>query len=574
MSRAGSAVSSTTVAGAVVALLESLGVRRAYGLTGGPIAPLCDALGRSSRIRTLHCRHESGAAFAALEDSLASGDPCAVFATTGPGITNALTGICAARSDGGRVLLISASTSARETGRRAFQETSPATLPVEGIFRAGPIFHSAFRLDEPAQLPAIAAEIALGLARPQGWVGHLTIPIGAQTEPCAPACARVAPASHDCDPALIDACIARLDRREFAIWAGFGARGASAELAELAARTGAAVMCSPRAKGVFPEHHPQYLGVTGFGGHERVKEYLFQARPERILVLGSRLGEFTSFWDPDFVPRGGFVHVDLDASAASAAYPEAETLSVSAEIGSFLRALLGRLSPRPGPPAWTRHADALALGLRARGPVRPAALMAAVQRAIVDASDAIVLTEAGNAFAWGTNALSFPTSGRYRTSTVWGAMGHASCGVIGATLGRGTPAVALVGDGAMLMQTEISTAVQYGIPAVWIVLNDGLYGMIEQGMRAQGLRPLETKLPATDFAAHANALGAEGVRVEHEPELDAALAGIAARTRTRPIVVDVRIDPAEPAPFLRRVQSLIRQTSHPDPSHSHMEVES
>ncbi|MEX2207976.1 MAG: thiamine pyrophosphate-binding protein [Myxococcota bacterium] len=573
MSGAASAVLSTTVAGAVVALLESLGVRRAYGLTGGPIAPFCDALGRSTRIRTLHCRHESGAAFAALEDSLASGELCAVFVTTGPGITNALTGICAARSDGGRVLLISASTSARETGRGAFQETSPVTLPVEGIFRAGPIFHSAFRLDEPAQLPAIAAEIALGLARPQGWVGHLTIPIGAQTELCAPAFARVVSCRHDCDPALIDASVARLDRREFAIWAGFGARGASAELAELAARTGAAVMCSPRAKGVFPEDHPQYLGVTGFGGHERVKEYLFEARPERILVLGSRLGEFTSFWDLDFVPSGGFVHVDLDPCAAGAAYPEAETLSVSAEIGSFLRALLGRLSPRVGSPAWTRHADAHPLELRARGPVRPAALMAAVQRAIVDASDAIVLCEAGNAFAWGTHALSFRTAGRYRTSTLWGAMGHASCGVIGATLARGTPGVALVGDGAMLMQTEISTAVQYGIPAVWIVLNDGLYGMIEQGMRAQGLRPLETKLPATDFAAHARALGAQGVRVEHEPELDAALAGIAAPARTRPIVVDVRIDPAEPAPFLRRVQSLVRQTSHADPSHSHMEVE-
>jgi acetolactate synthase-1/2/3 large subunit len=574
VSGAASAPLATTVAGAVVALLESLGVRRAYGLTGGPIAVFCDALGRSSRIRTLHCRHESGAAFAALEDSLASGDLCAVFATTGPGITNALTGLCAARSDGGRVLLISASTSARETGRRAFQETSPSTLPLEGLFRAGPIFHAAWRLDAPAQLPAIAAEIALGLARPQGWVGHLTIPIGAQTESCAPVAARVPELQHDCDPALVDACAALLDHRELAIWAGFGARGAAAELAELAARTGAAVMCSPRAKGVFPEDHPQYLGVTGFGGHERVKEYLFEARPERILVLGSRLGEFTSFWDPEFVPRGGFVHVDLDPSAAGAAYPEAQTLSVPAEIRAFLRALLARVSQRTGRPAWTRRPEEIVLAPRARGPVRPALLMAAVQRAIVDASDAVVLTEAGNAFAWGTNALAFRTPGRYRTSTAWGAMGHATCGVIGATLATGTPAVALVGDGAMLMQTEISTAVQYGIPAVWIVLNDGLYGMIEQGMRAQGLRPLETKLPATDFAAHARALGAEGVRVEHEPELDAALAGIASRTRTRPIVVDVRIDPDEPAPFLRRVQSLLRQTSHPDPSHSHVEVES
>jgi len=564
------ASSATTVAGAVVALLESLGVRRAYGLTGGPIAPFCDALGRS-RIQALHCRHESGAAFAALEDSLASGELCAVFVTTGPGITNALTGLCAARSDGGRVLLISASTSAREIGRRAFQETSPATLPVEGIFRAGPIFHAAWRLDHSAQLPAIAAEIACGLSRPEGWVGHLTIPIASQTEHCGHVAARVVAARDDCDPAQVDACAALLDRCEYAIWAGFGARFAAAEIAELASRTGAAVMCSPRAKGVFPEDHPQYLGVTGFGGHERVKEYLCEARPERILVLGTRLGELTSFWDPEFVPRGGFVHVDLDPSAAGAAYPEAETLAVRAEVRSFVRALLERLTVRAGTPAWTRRAGANGIAPRARGPVRPAALMAAVQRAIVESSDAIVLTEAGNAFAWGTHALHFRTPGRYRTSTAWGAMGHASCGVIGAALASGGPAVALVGDGAMLMQSELSTAVQYGIPAVWIVLNDGAYGMIEHGMRAQGLRPLETQLPATDFAAHARALGAEGVRIDHESALDASLDGIAARTRARPIVVDVRIDPTEPAPFLRRVESLIRQTRHQPSNHPHEE---
>jgi acetolactate synthase-1/2/3 large subunit len=183
-----------------------------------------------------------------------------------------------------------------------------------------------------------------------------------------------------------------------------------------------------------------------------------------------------------------------------------------------------------------------------------------VQRAIVDASDAIVLTEAGNAFAWGTHALRFRDPGRYRTSTSWGAMGHAGCGVLGAALATGRPAVALLGDGAMLMQSELSTAVQYGVPAIFVVLNDGGYGMIEHGMRAQGFTPLETRLPRTDFALMARALGAEGVVVEREDELDAALAGIAARRG--PLVVDVRVDAAERAPFGTRVQSLIHQTAH------------
>jgi acetolactate synthase-1/2/3 large subunit len=549
----------TTLAATVLQLLESLGVRRAYGVTGGPIAPFCDALGRSS-IRALHCRHESGAAFAALEDSLACGALAVVFATTGPGITNALTGLCAARSDGGRVLFVSACTSAREVGRRAFQETSALTLPDEGLFRPGPIFHDAWRLDEGARLDAVADACMRGLARPQGWVAHLSLSIAAQTA-AAPPLERPAGlvATLEPDPTLVDALARDLPRGELALWLGFGARGAAREIAELVERSGAAVLASPRGKGTFPEDHPRYVGVTGFGGQARVKEYLSDARPARVLVLGSRLGEFTSFWDPAFVPEYGFVHVDVEPGAVRAAYPEARVLEVRAEIGAFLRALLERL-PFRAPRALAPLAPPRALPARDQGPVRPAALFMAVQRAIVDASDAIVLTEAGNAIAWGTHALRFRDPGRYRTSTGWGAMGHAGCGVLGAALATGRPAVALLGDGAMLMQSELSTAVQYGVPAIFVVLNDGGYGMIEHGMRAQGFTPLETRLPRTDFALMARALGAEGVVVEREDELDAALAGIAARRG--PLVVDVRVDAAERAPFGTRVQSLIHQTAH------------
>jgi acetolactate synthase-1/2/3 large subunit len=552
----------TTLAGAVVAMLEALGVRRTYVVTGGPIAPLCDALGHSA-IRALHCRHESGAAFAALEDSLACGAPAAVLATTGPGITNALTGMCAARADGGKVLLVSASTSPREVGRHAFQETSPYTLPDAGLFRAGPIFHDAWRIHDGAALAEIAEACARGVARPQGWVGHLSVSIAAQTAPFAQAA--LAPERVDesrnvpsPDPALVETCARELPRGELALWLGFGARSAAAEVAELVARTGAAVMASPRAKGVFPEDHPRYLGVTGLGGHARVKEYLSSARPARVLVLGSRLGELTSFWDPAFAPGEGFIQVDVEPGAVRAAYPEARVLEVRAEVRAFLRALLERGTVR-APGAELAPPARVELAPRAKGPVRPALLLEAVQRAVVDATDAIVLTEAGNAFAWGSR-LRFATPGRYRVSTGWGAMGHAGCGVLGAALGSGRPAVALLGDGAMLMQSELSTAVQYGVPAIYVVLNDGAYGMIEHGMRAQGFTPLETRLPATDFAALARALGAEGRVVERETELDAALQGIA--TRRAPLVVDVRVDPTERAPFGSRVQSLIQQTAH------------
>jgi len=548
-----------TVAGAVRGLLESLGFRRAYGVTGGPIAPICDSLGRST-LEALHCRHESGAAFAALEDSLASGLPAAVFTTTGPGITNALTGLCAARWEGGRVLLVSASTSPPEIGRRAFQETSDRTLPQGGLFGPGPIFDGAWRLDRAEDLPAIANEIARGLTRPQGWVGHLSVPIGVQLLPCAPVSIAPARAEPPLDSRHVEHCAALLGGTDFAIWAGFGARGAARELRHLAEHTGAAVMCSPRGKGVFPEDHPQYVGVTGFGGHAQVKEYLASFHPHRILVLGSRLGEFTSFWDPIFVPAGGFVHVDLEPGVPGAAFPSATTLAVQAEVRAFLAALVERVPQRASRPTWGPPAFDPLPPPRATGPVRPEVLLAAVQRWVVERAGAPVLTDAGNAFAWGSYSLRVRRPGGYRTSTGWGAMGHATSGVLGAAKGRQGVAVALVGDGAMLMQSEVSTAVRYGVPAAWIVLNDGRYGMIEQGMRAQGLRPLETEIPDTDFGAWARAQGAAAVRVANESELDGALARI--ESLEGPLVIDVRVDPTEPAPFLRRVQSLIRQTTH------------
>ncbi len=111
----------------------------------------------------------------------------------------------------------------------------------------------------------------------------------------------------------------------------------------------------------------------------------------------------------------------------------------------------------------------------------------------------------------------------------------------------------------MLMNNEVSTAVQYRARAVWIVMNDAQYGMVEQGMRAQGYQPLETAIPRVDFVAMARACGANGARVRHEHELDAALE--AAMVAEGPFVVDVRIDPSETAPWMRRIQNLIAQGS-------------
>jgi acetolactate synthase-1/2/3 large subunit len=94
------------------------------------------------------------------------------------------------------------------------------------------------------------------------------------------------------------ACIEALRDGPFALWVGFGARDAPRGGRGVRAADAAPVLCSPRAKGIFPEDDPLFVGVTGLAGHASVFRYLEEHAPRRILVLGSRLGEATSFWDP------------------------------------------------------------------------------------------------------------------------------------------------------------------------------------------------------------------------------------------------------------------------------------
>ena len=547
--------------GALVEYLASLGIEEAFGVSGGSIALLYDAVA-TSPLKLRHFRHETGAAFAATEAYFASGKPTLCFATTGPGLLNTLTGITAAKWEGAKVLLISGHTSSPQRGRWASQETSAYTMPQDALYTAGPIFDFAARLESAAELPEALRRITCGMARPGGFVGHLCLPMAVQSarvtlpskRPHLRVSAPAAPADEVAD------CARLLKSGPFAIWAGFGATEAAPLVRELVDRTGAKVFCSPRAKGVIPERHPSYLGVSGLGGHEAVIDYMVQEKPQWVLVLGTRLGEATSFWDRDLLPLQGFLHVDLDPSVPGTAYPDFPTQTIHAEIGRFLTDLLAHFPDRSRPSVSRKvlpFEDAVPLRLAGRSPVRPQMLMMALQRLVVERSDAFVLAECGNSFAWCNHFLRFDEPGRYRVSTLFGSMGHSAAGVVGAALASGRKAFAVVGDGAMLMNSEISSAAQYQAKAVWVVLNDAGYGMCRDGQRMLGLAGSHIDFPQVDFVDWSRAQGADGVRVETEDMLELALE--AALKAEGPFVIDVRVDANEASPLLKRFESLIQQ---------------
>jgi acetolactate synthase-1/2/3 large subunit len=443
-------------------------------------------------------------------------------------------------------------------GRGAVQETGPDTMPTE-LFVAGPLFHWARLFASASELPTALTQIATGLQRPGGFLAHLALPTNVQCEP--PPADGMTPRIEVASAApwvdAVDTALALLNKGRWGVWAGYGAMRASTELAELVRRTGCGVVCTPRAKGVFDERDPHFVGVSGAGAHESVERYVREFAIRRWLVLGTRLGEVSSFYAPGLVPPDGLVQIDLTSDAFGTAFLGTPVVGVVSEIGRFLEALLERM-----PADWPRqppHNIALPppppVTLLDAGPVRPRALFQEVQRLFVDGSDAIVMAESGNSFAWANHLLRFNRPGRYRTSAAYGSMGHFVTGVVGAAIARGSKAVVLTGDGAMLMNNEVNTAVQYNAQAVWVVLNDARFGLTEDGLEALGIAPIETRMPRTDFAALAESQGALGLRVARETELGPAFA--VALEHQGPVVIDVTIATNEVVPLLAlRVASL------------------
>lgn len=554
------ATDTVTTVEAIVDLLAALGVQRAFGIVGGANTPFVQALERSS-LDVAQFKHEGGAAFAATEAFFESDRPTVLFVTTGPGLLNGLSGIAAARYDGAKLIVVSGGTAPAQRYRYGIQESHADTLPPD-LYVAGRTFDFACRIEDPVELEVVYARLAIGMQQPGAFVAHIALPTSLQLRP-APRVTRrpklILRSPAPC-PVAVAEVAAMLQSSRFAIWLGFGARHAANEIRELAHRMSAPVICSARAKGVFDEHDSLFAGHTGVGGSSGT-EYAAEAELDHLLVLGSRIGEGTSFWDHRLLPRKEIIHVDVDARCIAGAFPSADTLGIVSEVRPFVAGLLTHLAPRvrgtrpTDPPRFPPDLEPV----ESEHGVRPTMLMSTIQEVFVDGSDAVLMSEAGNSFSWANEYLRFSEPGRYRTSSTYGSMGHFSAGVVGAAICARRKCVVVTGDGALLMNNEINTAVTHDCDAVWIVLNDARYGMVEHGTTMFGNNRIETCIERVDFAKAADAMGACGLSVRTELGLKAAL--VAARDRRGCTVVDIWIDERKVAPLVRsRGASLLDQT--------------
>jgi acetolactate synthase-1/2/3 large subunit len=580
-----------TVAHAILQILEGEGVEYVFGVPGGPLTSFFEALHARKTIRFVLAKHEGAAAFMAAAYARVSGRIGVCCVTSGPGATNALTGIASAFSDGLPVLLLTGQVATHVFGKGAIQESSVHGVDVVEIFR--PVTLQSTMLPTVARVAdLVRGAIRLAMTGRRGPV-HLSLPADFLAKPTAcPALGieQYRTLSSPVDAAAI-ANAARLLRsaKRPCILAGHGVAlaGGYQELKTLARTHRIPVATSPKGKGVFPEQDPLSLGVLGFGGHQLAEQYLESGEVDVLLVVGSSLNEFvTNGWTVPIGRQQKLVHLDIDPGVIGRNYPT--DLGIVGDARASLQQLDAAL--RELGQANERELEPLA-ALRARTPrylaaesidsdalpLKPQRLMAELRAAMPD--DGMLFVDNGTSIIWATHYFEAREPSTYFIDLGLAAMGSAVAGVIGGALAaRHRRAVALVGDAAFAMHgMEVHTAVELGLPVVWLVLNNGGHGMVYQGETLMKGGTFGTSIFKTpiDSAALGAALGAHAARVDSASGLRQALDE--ALAANGPTVIDALIDPNEMAPTLmKRAQTLAQffalrrktdppETLHPSP---------
>src|SRR5215471_124982 len=335
-----------TTATVLLRALARHGVRVAFGIPGGTISPFFAALAAVPDIRYVAMRHEAMAAFAALGHARATGIPAIVLTTSGPGISNALTGVAAAMEEELPMILISGEVSWRATGRGALQDGTTAGLDIHAMFRTTTRWSGAL----------LAPESAQGIAE-RAWQAATSIPPGPVLITTAIDVASATPApvgriaSVRSTPLLPDrsACRAAASMlaraRRPLLLLGNGARAAGRQALELAEKLTCPVVTTAHAKGVFPESNPLYLGLIGAGQHPTAQEYIEEG-PDVICIVGSQLGDIaTNGWTLKIAGSRETIQIDRDPWLIGRNAPV--SLGIVADASLALQAIAEHLRSAP-----------------------------------------------------------------------------------------------------------------------------------------------------------------------------------------------------------------------------------
>ncbi|MEO8918510.1 MAG: thiamine pyrophosphate-binding protein [Polyangiaceae bacterium] len=556
---------------AILELLEAEGVEYIFGVPGGPLTALFEAMQERGKIKLVLAKHEGGAAFMAASHARVRGGLAVCVGTTGPGATNALTGVASAHADSLPVLFLTGQVGTNVFGKGAIQESSVFGIDLVALFK--PVTKLSVMFPSVDRIPDFMRTAIRTATSGRPGAVHLNMPANMLRRPVPISATRPARRvpSRSVDVEAIGATSELLaNARRPCVLVGHGVElaGATDALLEFAHAARVPVMTSPKGKGVFPETDPLFIGVLGFGGHERAEKYLQSGDIDLLIVIGSSLNEFvTNAWTLPISGPHRLVHIDVDPTMIGRNYHA--DLAVTADAGAALRQLTQLVRAQPtqinkrdsGPLSHVRETTERYLVQDAMDsesvPLKPQRLMKELRQAMPD--DALLFVDNGTSIIWGVHYFEIRQPRTFFIDLGLASMGSAVAGVVGGALAApGRRAVALVGDAAFAMNGfEVHTAVDERLPIIWVVLNNNGHGMVHQGdqlMRGRDLGASQFKSPLNS-AAVAKSLGARGVRVTTPAELQRAL--VEAFLHDGPSVLDVVIDPEEVAPTLaRRVQTL------------------
>ena len=535
----------------VVRALLDQGVEVIFGYPGGAVLPIYDALFHEDRLRHILVRHEQGAAHAAEGYARSTGKPGVVLVTSGPGATNAVTGIVDALMDSIPLVVLTGQVATHLIGSDAFQEadtvgiTRPCTKHnylVKRIEDLPHVLHEAFQIATSGRPGPVVVDIPKDIQFASGpYVG--------------PAQARYAhgyrPRTAG-DPAKIAEAvdlIARAKRPIFYTGGGVINAGpaASQALRELAHEVGAPVTSTLMGLGAFPAADPQWLGMLGMHGTFEANNAMHDC--DVMVCLGARFDDRVTGRLDAFSPGSKKIHVDIDPSSINKNI--LVDVGIVGDVGEVMRAMLEHWRSRRLKTLKLDEWRAQIETWRARkslsyrhdpNMIKP---QHAIERlyALTRGKDVYVTTEVGQHQMWAAQFFPFEAPNRWMTSGGLGTMGYGLPAAVGVQIAHPESLVIDIAGEASVQMTmqEMSTAVQYELPIKIFILNNEWMGMVRQWQQLlHGERyshSYSESLP--DFVKLAEAYGALGLRADHPDELDAKIVQMI--ESKKPVLFDVRV---------------------------------
>ena len=532
----------------LVECLVRQGVEFVFGYPGGAVLPIYDELFGDHRLRHILVRHEAGAAHAAEGYARSTGKPGVVLVTSGPGATNAITGIADAFMDSIPLVVITGQVATNLIGTDAFQEADTIGLTRHCTK------HN-YLVKDPARLAATideAFEIAT-TGRPGPVVidipKNVQVATAAMSDAPAQRPKRYQPRTTAAADEIAEAIELIAKARRPILYTGGGVinsgpRG-SALLREFQRLTGAPITSTLMGLGAFPADHPAWLGMLGM--HGTYESNLAMNRCDVMVCIGARFDDRITGRLDAFSPDSTKIHIDIDRASINKVVPV--DLGIVGDCATVLEQLIGAWGERePLEIAdWTadiekwRAKDSLAYPKR-KGAIMP---QHAVERlhALTRDLDPIITTEVGQHQMWAAQYFGFDKPNRWLTSGGLGTMGYGMPAAIGAQLGNpGKLVIDIAGEASIQMNIqEMGTASQFRLPIKVFILNNEYMGMVRQWQEltyeSRYSNSYSDSLP--DFVALAEAYGWKGIRIQDEADLDASIQAMIAHDG--PVMVDCQV---------------------------------